>query len=154
MKRLVVFILIVILLCGINFSITRDLNLDKIFPKAQVELFTDSKTDIVAKKIDNGQGEIIFCTTNELSYILANISSAVGFTIKIQNTSLGDVLKNFGVNFSFAENFGVYGWSNYIYNNFTIKNNSVEMMSGRVNFQAVEKGGGVLLGVPIILGSY
>lgn len=154
MKRLIVFILIIILLCGINFSITKDLNLDKIFPNAQVELFTDSKTGINVQKIDNGQGEIIFCTTNELSYILSQVSSAVGFTIKIQNASMVSVLKSFGINFSFVENYGVYGWSNYIYNNFNIKNKSIEMLSGRVNFQAVEENGAVLLGIPIILGSY
>ena len=154
MKRLIVFILIVILLCLTNLSLTKDLNLANIFPKSQVEVFTDSLSGLNYKKVKNGLGEIIFCDVEELNNILKRTDKMVGFTLKIENEEVKSVLKKINAQNTYYKNYGFYGWSKILNEIFKIKNNKVQMFDGVVNFQALQKENDVILGFPIILGSY
>lgn len=154
MKRLIVFILIVILLCLTNLSLTKDLNLVNIFPKSQVEVFTDSLSGLNYKKVQNGLGEIIFCDVEELNNILKQTDKMVGFTLKIENEEVKSVLKKINAQNTYYKNYGFYGWSKILNEIFKIKNNKVQMFDGVVNFQALQRENDVILGFPIILGSY
>mgnify|MGYP004645264295 FL=1 len=154
MKRLIVFILIVILLCLTNLSLTKDLNLANIFPKSQVEVFTDYLSGLNYKKMQNGLGEIIFCDVEELNNILKQTDKMVGFTLKIENEEVKSVLKKINAQNTYYKNYGFYGWSKILNEIFKIKNNKVQMFDGVVNFQALQKENDVILGFPIILGSY
>ena len=154
MKRLIVFILIVILLCLTNLSLTKDLNLVNIFPKSQVEVFTDSLSGLNYKKVQNGLGEIIFCYVEELNNILKQTDKMVGFTLKIENEEVKSVLKKINAQNTYYKNYGFYGWSKILNEIFKIKNNKVQMFDGVVNFQALQRENDVILGFPIILGSY
>ncbi len=151
MKRLIVFILLVLLLCGANFAISKDFTIDKIFPNARVEVYTSSKTDITFNKIDNGCGEIIFCNCENLNEIIKNFKNISGFTLKISKTSIDEVLEKLDVKNTYNKNFGVYGCSNIIKKYF---NKQIDMLCGVVNFQCVAKGDDVIVGVPILLGGY
>lgn len=151
MKRLIVFIFIVILLCLTNLTITKDLTFDKIFANSKVEIFFDRKTDLEYQKIQNGVGEIVFCEANQLSDILKNDNKVSGFTIKIKNENVDEVLKKLNVKNVYDKNFGIYGWSNLLGE---VVNLKLDMFGSYVNFQCVNNEDGIILGCPIILGSY
>lgn len=152
MKRLIVFIFMVALLCCVNFGFTQGLTLEKIFPHSSVEVYTDTKTDLQLNKIDNGAGEIIFCNIDDLNYILKT-TQAVGFCIKVYKQNAEQVLKLLQPQNVLNQNYGYFGWSNVL-QNINIKSKSVAMQQGKVNFQCVQNGEQLLIGVPIILGSY
>lgn len=154
MKRLIVFILLSILLCGVNIPFAKDLTIDKIFPSSNMEVYIIEKSNLSFDKIDNGMGEIIFCETKDLDYILHNCSKVAGFTIKIQNMEINDIIKSLNVTNTFALNFGVYGWSKIFENLNEINNKSIEISRKMVNFQCVAREDYVLVGMPIILGSF
>ncbi|MDY2695915.1 MAG: hypothetical protein SOV27_01980 [Eubacteriales bacterium] len=137
-----------------NLSLTKDLNLVNIFPKSQVEVFTDSLSGLNYKKVQNGLGEIIFCDVEELNNILKQTDKMVGFTLKIENEEVKSVLKKINAQNTYYKNYGFYGWSKILNEIFKIKNNKVQMFDGVVNFQALQRENDVILGFPIILGSY
>lgn len=154
MKRLIVFILIVLLLCFTNLAITKDFNIDKIFPNSKVEVFFDKKTDLNLEKTPNGVGEIVFCNMNELYKILKLNKYISGITIKIKNENMDSVLKKINVRNIYNNNFGVYGWSRVFDGMLNIKTNALQLFDSYVNFQCVDNGKEIILGYPIILGSY
>ena len=154
MKRLIVFILLALLLCGINLTIVQDLTLDKIFPKAQVEIFTDSKTHFNVNKIDNGLGEILFSDIENLNYILNQLNNVVGLSIKIYSKDRAYILRALNVKYLYNKNFGSYGWSGTLEKIKNIKTKSVCLSNFMANFQIVEKDDCVVIGTPTILGSY
>ena len=154
MKRLIVFIFLVILLCGINLAFVEDLTLDKIFPQSQVEIFTNSKTSLKINKIDNGMGEILFCNIENLDYILNQLDNVVGLSIKIYNKNKANVLRALKVKNLYNQNFGSCGWSGTLERIKVVKFKNVHLLDGMANFQCVEKDDHVVIGMPIILGSY
>ncbi len=154
MKRLIVFILLAILLCAVNFSTTQNLTIDKIFPQSTAEVFLSEKTQIPLKKIDNGMGEIIFCDSSDINYILNNTDCVAGLTLKVCGLNKSQILKKIGANQLVSANFGIYGWTNLLSNSKKIAEKSVNFSGKNINFQCVEKENYVLLGFPIILGSY
>lgn len=154
MKRLIVFIFLALLLCGINLTFVEGLTLDKIFPQSQVEIFTDSKTSLKINKIDNGMGEILFCEIENLDYILNQLDSVVGLSIKIYNKNKANVLQVLKVKNLYNQNFGCYGWSGTLEKIKGIKSKNVHLINGKINFQCIEKDDHIIIGTPIVLGSY
>ena len=156
MKKLLVFLLIVLLLCGINLNFTKELKLSNIFPVASVEVFTSSKTFVNKfEKIDNGVGEVIFCEMNELDYILDNIDCVSGLTLKIdlKNNSKNKILKSLDIVDFNETNFGIYGFSNIVKK---VSNNKFKLkIEEKVcNFQYFESKSCIFVGIPLLLGSY
>ena len=154
MKRLIVFILIVLLLCFTNLSLTKDFNIDKIFPNSIVEIFFDEKSDFNLEKTSNGVGEIVFCDINKLSSILKLNHNISGVTFRIKNENVENILKKINVRNTYNKNFGIYGWSNVLDSMLIVKTNSLKLFDSYVNFQCVDNGDEIILGCPIILGSY
>lgn len=153
MKRLIVFILLVALLCCINMSFVSNLTLDNLFSGCCVEIYTSSKTDNDLKKIDNGSGEIIYCDVDALKYFKES-EKISGITLKIHNTNIEEILKKLNVKDTYNKNFGLYGWSQIIKTISNFQFNNINLDGNWVNFQCVQKANYVLLGIPILLGSY
>lgn len=156
MKRLLVFLFIVLLLCGINILPLKELTLQNIFPSASVEVFTSKQTNNEGlTKIDNGMGEIIFCNVGELDYILNSFDSVSGFTLKFSKDtmSVNNLLNVLKVQSYSCKNFGIYGLSKVLncVNNGKFK---VRIEQTLCNFQIFEKENQIILGIPLILGSY
>lgn len=154
MKRLIVFILLAILLCALNMSATQSLTIDKIFPNSTAEVFLSEKTQISLNKIDNGTGEIVFCNSSEISYILNNTNCVSGLTIKVYSSNKDQILKKIGANQLISVNFGTYGWTNLLIKTNKVFTKNISFFGKKVNFQCVEKDDCVLIGFPIIIGSY
>ena len=147
MKRLFVFVLIILLLCGINLGVTNNFTISKIFNGCSVEVYLKSHVENCEfLSVKNGEGSIIFCEVNDLIYILNN-PDVCGYTIKINNKNYHEVLNCLNVSYMFASFGCVYGKSN-LFNFCTSVNDNV------VNFQCVKNDDFVLLGSPILLGSY
>lgn len=149
MKRLIVFILLALLLCGVNLSSVQKLTLDQIFPTATLEVYTSDKSYLDLNKLKNGNGEIIFADINQLNYITQNCQSVVGYTLIIRDMQKNDVLKALKVLYQEQENYGIYGWSSVL--GF---NKKIVLNGNNINFQCVTSGQNILIGVPILLGSY
>ena len=150
MKRLIVFILLTLLLCGVNFTFTKNLNIDDIFSNVKIEVFTNEKTSLSLKKIDNGVGEVIFCDAQEFDYILKGPYNVAGYTLKIYGVNESEVLKKLNVKNIYNKNFGIYGWSSILNN----LNKKIKIDDKIINFQCISKENSVIIGVPILLGSY
>jgi len=147
MKKFFVFILIALLLCGINFASSKKLSLNSIFPDGDVEVYFSQNIEMSEFYTQrNGNGTILFCSSDKLLYILNNYSVS-GYTIKIKNLSVCDVLKKISPNYYFSNGCGVYGYFSY-FNDYVLVNDRA------VNFHVKESDGCVLLGCPILLGSY
>ena len=143
MKRIAVFILIVLLLCGFKVSVVSNLTIDKIFPNASVEVYIPQKVDVgVYKSISNGDGLILFANSDQLDYILKTYNVG-GYTIKT-DISINVLLKNLNPNFYAIKDGVIFGYKSGIFNK-TVNGN---------NFQCVERDGCLLIGVPLLLGSY
>ena len=156
MKRLLVFLFIVLLLCITNLTCVQDLTLSNIFPTASVEIYTSSKTNIEQlSKIENGLGEIIFCNVNELDYILKDFDNISGFTLKFdtQNKTKQQILEQLNLQRFTSNGFGILGYSSTIGSLFNNKF-CVNIDKNKCNFQLFETKNSIFLGVPILLGSY
>lgn len=156
MKKLLVFLFIIVLLCCANLTYMQNLTLENIFPNASVEVYTSTKSQIDSlQKIDNGIGEIIFCNINQLNYIFDNEKYISGLTIKIDvdNADDVDLIKSLHCSNFFEDNFGLYGWSAVVDKLF---NNKFEVLVGDVNcnFQMFKTKNEIFVGVPILLGAY
>lgn len=147
MKRLFVFVLIALILCGINFGITKNLTLENIFKGACVEVYLKSQCETNEfLSIKNGAGEIIFSEIENLNYILNNYD-ANGFTIKIKNEQIDNVIKKLNANYLFESFNCLYGCSSLFVDCACVNNNLV-------NFQCVKNEDEILIGSPLLLGSY
>ena len=147
MKKLIVFILIVIVLCAINLNALKDLTLSTIFPSAVCEVYLSScEYEGGIKSCKNGEGQIVFCDVKELDYILENYSAA-GYTLKINGESVCAVVDKLSPLYKF--NFGECSYG------YCVKNLDSVVVDGKsVNFQIAEIDNFVLLGFPILLGCY
>lgn len=156
MKRLLVFLLLVLLLCCVNLSCTQDLTLSKIFPNASVEIFTSTKTNLTEfYKLDNGFGEIIFGEVEDFEYIFNNVNNISGFTLKIniESFSKTKIFKALNVINYNENNFNILGFSNTVKKIFKNKF-SLKIDKNECNFQYFEAKSHIFLGIPLILGSY
>ena len=143
MKKITVFILIILLLCGFKLSVVPNLTIDKIFPNASVEVYIPKKVDAgVYKSISNGDGMILFSHINQLKYIL-NTFNVSGYTLKI-NMTINGLIKNLNPNFYTHKDGGVLGYKSGLFD---------KSINGN-NFQCAKSDGCLLLGVPMLLGGY
>ena len=148
MKKLIVFIFLIAIICGINLSITQNLSIDKLFKTGEVEIYLPEKSGLYnVNKIDNGNGEIIFCNIQQFEELKNKLSNISGYTIKLQNTSFNDVVDILKPMYVDSFNNSYYGYVNNL-------SKSVVTQDKNYNFQCVEKQNKVLIGVPILLGSY
>lgn len=147
MKRLIVLVIISLLMCGINLGCVKNLNLETIFPNSDVEVYLPENVEIDGlNTIKNGAGVIVTAKINDLNYIL-NKYSVVGFTLKINNIEPNDVFKKLGATNCELNANGVYGYVRGMFE-------PINILGHKVNFQCVKHGESVLIGVPIMLGSY
>jgi len=157
MKKILLFIFIVILLCCVNLTAVQNLTLDKIFPNAMVEVFLQQKGNLIDHKtIANGQGEIVYCDIQDLDYILNQNLKVTGYTLKIHSCEI-DILNLLNVNDVQQQNFGIYGFSEMLENyakKFNLLTKKVKINQKMVNFQYINKNDYILIGFPILLGSY
>ena len=144
MKRLAVFLIIVILLCGVKFAFVQNLSLGKIFAGASVEVYLRNNEGL-SGAINNGDGQILVCDVEKLEYIL-NEYDFVGFTLKISN-ELSDVLCKLNPSYIKPVGSSVYGYKSGLMS-------SVFVYETNINFQCLQMGEYVLLGTPLLLGSY
>ncbi len=146
MKKLLVFILLVILFCGINLNFTKKIDLKSIFAGASVEVYLNSGefTDEF-ESIKNGDGQILNCVVDDLDNVLASYSVS-GYTLKIEGMDVIDVLNMAKLEY-FKDGEYYYGFCEGMAKPIITHNEFV-------NFQCVQNGCNVLLGFPILLGSY
>lgn len=146
MKKLIVFILIVLLLCGMNSNFAQGLNLKSLFKGANVEVYVVGEVDNDKYKIlKNGDGAVIFTVIEELDYILSSYK-VNGYTVAVGG-DIGGVLTALSPEKTYINAWGVYGYKAGLGDGVLVNDNYC-------NFQIVEKMGIVLLGCPILLGSY
>ena len=94
--------------------------------------------------LNNGVGQIAFVAANNLQYILNNYKTS-GYTLKIYGKTMAEVLQTLSPNNFYQKNDMVYGYKNGI---------GYNAINDEINFQCTQKQDCVLLGVPILLGSY
>lgn len=146
MKKLLVFILLIILFCGINLNFTKELDLKSIFGDASAEVYLNDDVFISEyETIKNGSGKILRCGVEDVEAVL-KCYNASGFTIKVKNIDLDNILKSCKLS-HFKSGEYVYGYCDGLFAPLRINDEYV-------NFQCVQKGGDVLFGSPILLGSY
>ena len=98
MKRLIVFIFLIVLFCCINLPYINRLKLSEIFPNAQIEVYIDQKTETNGLNyINNGEGKIVFLNINQLDNFLKH-NKAFGYTLRIKDETLNNVFKKFPPN--------------------------------------------------------
>ena len=149
MKRLIVFIFIVVLLCLTNLPCFKEFKLDSFFPESNVEVYLGEYVDMGDKKlsyIKNGDGMILFMKIEELELFLKE-NNVLGYTIYINHTSVNTVFELLNVKNVDYKNNSFYGESNLF-------SKSLNVDGMKYNFQCVKKEESILLGTPILLGSY
>lgn len=147
MKRLIVFILVSFLLCGLGYFQLLDFNIETLFDKAYVEVYTSKESEVNGfSKIKNGVGEIIFLNIDKLEYIL-NCVDECGYTIRIYEKNVQEVVKALNMSKVVLKNGSIYGYKKGLHE-------TVLIDGGRYNVQIAEGDGVVNVGVPILLGSY
>ena len=146
MKKLVVFVFFTILFCSLGMSFTQKLTISDIFSNEDYEVFVEGDVVSGYTSIKNGSGSIIYCSAVDLDYINKQ-TKIVGFTVKIKNLSLYDVLKK-------LKAFNVKMIDGYYYGKSSLFYKSVLVKDWSVNFQCIKNEEYILLGCPILLGSY
>lgn len=151
MKKLFIFFLLIILLCGLNFYPLNKTSINDLFHDAKYEIYTYSQSGLNIDKIANGNGEIVFCNSSNVEETLKKLNDNIsGFTIEIDKENIdyftqkniNKILKN-----NYKINNEIYGKSNFFKKNVKINNKNV-------NFQYKEVENKILIGTPILLGSY
>ena len=147
MKRIIVFLLLVLLLCGINSTFVKGLSFEKLFEGCEAEVYlSHAVDDLDCVVVKNGQGAIAFCDIAELKYI-KNKHIINGFTVKIRNKSMAYVLEKLNPNYITRRGNCIYGYINNVAK-------TVFVEGEMVNFQCVNVDNDVLVGFPILLGCY
>lgn len=156
MKKLLVFLFIILLLCCVNIVPHKELTLKNIFSNVMVEVYTSKQIkNEELSKISNGEGEIIFCDIVDLDYILQTYNCVSGFTLKFEKNdfSVNDIINKIDTRTCYNKNFGIYGLS-YAISSLLNNKYVVEMEQTKCNFQIYETKSQIFLGIPLILGSY
>ena len=146
MKKLVVFIILTIMFCLLGSNITQKLTIENIFSNSDAEVYIEGETTTGYLSIKNGTGSIIYCKANDIPYISSK-SNVLGFTIKIENMCLKDIFRKIDV-------FDVKKLDGYYYGKSSLLKKQVTLKDASVNFQCATNDDYVLLGCPILLGSY
>ena len=119
----------------------------ELFPNASVEIYV-SEIEVLGdyKIISNGDGYIIYCVIEEMGHII-DTYSVMGYTLKIPNFNMEDVLHKINPSYSIMSMEYIYGYKGGIFEPIRI-NDLI------INFQCAEVNGTVNLGFPVLLGSY
>lgn len=130
-------------------SSIKNFDLSTLFAGASLEVYLNSNEMVDEfDTVGNGAGVIIFASVDSLRYIL-NKYNVSGFTLKTKKTT-GEVLTLISAKNIFFSEFGVYGYCNYA--KYWVK--SINFNDYLCNFQIFTTNDYVLLGFPILLGSY
>lgn len=144
MKKIIVFILISLLICGTKLTCVQNFTLSELFPNAQIEVYLPQKIENCGfYTINNGEGCIIFAKMDDLQYILSKYNVG-GYTLKLYGLNFREVVEKINPNY-------FYNFDKYIYGH---KTNLFDKDVEGINFQCAQQSNCVLLGVPILLGSY
>lgn len=154
MKKLIIFAFLAILLCGIKAESTQKIKISNIFPNSSFEIFTSQKSNINFDKINNGDGEIIFCSNNEFNKIYSQNKYITGFNIKT-NKNINNILKDLNCFNIKSFNNNIYAFSPVIKKILLNKSiPSVVINNQEFNVQINISAQNTLIGCPINLGSY
>lgn len=147
MKKIIVFLLLVLLLCGVSIGYTKGLSFKDIFEGCEMEVYLPVGVNVECSFIENGEGIIAFCSIDYFKY-LKDTYLVNGFTIKIKDKEIDDVVGLLNPNYVIrCDNF-IYGYTNST-------KCDVKMVQDKiVNFQCVKVENDVCVGFPILLGSY
>ena len=145
MKKLIVFIFIILIMCLTKFSFTKNLSLADIFGGANIEVYAQEEI-LNMKNVKNGDGYIVYCNVYDLDYIYNNYKIN-GFTVNVKNVSINKILDLLGACKIEKNDYGFYGVSDVLMWSYNLK-------CGDKNLQIIESDGGVMVGCPILLGSY
>ena len=145
MKKIIVFIFVLLIICLLKVSFVSELKLTDIFSDVDVEAFITNDELPNFDYIKNGEGIVVFCKLGDLEYINNNYLLN-GFTIKLKDNDKS-IMEKLGAIIHVQNDFGFYGFSSVIARdyNFKYKNN---------NFQMVYSNGTTLIGCPLLLGGY
>ena len=158
MKRLFVFILIVILLCCLKMFFLQNLTIYTLFGSCDAVVFVANPFNEVSNCIfftkdfddgvnvvKNGTGSVIYCRSSSI-YRYKLLFSVTGYTIRLHNHK-NEILDLLLARNVFENNWGTYGYSD--------KLEFERVIDGVVvNFQINKTNTGFLLGCPILLGDY
>ena len=125
---------------------TQKLTISDIFSNEDYEVFVEGEAVSGYVSINNGSGSIIYCSAEDIKYISSQ-RKIVGFTIKIKNLSLNDIFEKIKVQ-------NVRLIDGYYYGKSPLFCECIDVDNWNVNFQCAKNDGYVLLGCPILLGSY
>lgn len=130
-------------------SSIKNFDLSTLFAGASVEVYLNSNEMVDEfDTVGNGAGVIAFANVDSLQYML-NKYSVSGFTLKTQKT-IDEVLTLISAKNIFFSEFGVYGYCEYA----KCWVDSINFNNTLCNFQIFDTNGCVLLGFPLLLGSY
>ena len=149
MKKLIVFIFLIILLCLTNLTYLSEFKFKSIFPDASVEAFVDEINDKELKNYNyilNGTGKIVFIKIEHLKDFLKN-NKVLGYTIKVNNMHLNDVFKKLEIKKVKKMQNAYYGVSGKFSKSLKVGNDSY-------NFECVKVNNEIHIGTPSLLGSY
>lgn len=146
MKKMFVFILIIFLLCGINLININSLSFDKLFVGGSVEVYLPDMIQSDYRVEKNGNGSILFCEVCDLDSVL-NTYFINGFTLKIKDKKMSDVLALLSPSFWYKQDGFIYGYINGV-------KEKIKIDGRTVNFQCAIVEDLVCVGFPILLGSY
>lgn len=147
MKNVIVFIIIVLLFCGINLLPIKKFDIANLFSFCGAEVYL-SDDDFVEGyvSVKNGTGVIVYCDVSSISYLQQNYE-VCGFTIKVNKLDVDEVLTKIKAK-------DVERVMGYDYGVSPFFNKYIKTNNKTVNFQCVQSEDCVLLGVPLLLGSY
>lgn len=146
MKRLIVFILISLFLCIVNMKFSKNVTIRDIFPEAEIDVFLNNVPEGNYKYVINGSGCIIRCNLNEF-YDIQKVHKIAGYTIKVDGYSFEKVSRNLAIQDCFFKGGYMYGYS-------YILESAIYTDGHKVNVQCAICDGKMLIGTPILLGSY
>ncbi len=147
MRKLIIFILISLFLCLAGVCAKKDIgSLKDLFPNAQIEVYTKNVTRFDENYITNGDGYIIYSTINNFCSVFEK-HDVTGYTIKINNTSPIQICKKLKASCVVYDGGYMYGYSCFFPGEIILKDI-------KVNFQCAFWEDKILIGTPILLGSY
>lgn len=154
MKNIVVFVLIFCLLFFCSAFEKNNNFLLQMYEEGQAEFFVLSFQENLpefAKSQKSGNGYFITCDLKLAKYLLKDLKNVAGVTIKTNGEIDKNLLNKLQIKILKTEEiYGrkiVYGFSNFF-------DQFVFMQNKKVNLQIVENNGKLIIGNPIIFGSY
>ena len=146
---LVLFVLFVAAVCSMNGALLE--NLLKVQSAQRVEFYCSKKVDgLMADVVQNGEGFIYSCQPQNAKTVYENLSGCFGFSVKYQNNNaLNEIIKNMTLIKKESQ-----GDLTLIYGRVPSALFFDFVGNQKVNIQIAMRGQSLVVGSPIILGSY